>query len=366
MAHSAPIPIPWRVRWRELQRRFLPAIVFLMALTGAAVLWRQAGPGGVPGIAEAEQTLVSAPQSGVLTEVLAPPFQFVATGQAIAVLQPQDPRASFDLLQAELALGQARLQPTVAEENAMNFERIRVEFLRTKSELAIARVNLVRAEQEVERYTPLHEEKLVSDDLFELRLKTRDALKAEVEAKQTAVELVEQRLTELSRLGVPQTGTNQLAEALLTRLDTLKNQAESQLAPITLRAPRSGLIHFVHRQTGENVVSGEPLFSISPLRSERIVAYLRQPYSVNLQVGMKVEVATREYQRRVFLSEIAQVGARIEPITNSLAIMPMNALIDAGLPFVVHLPININLRPGEVVDLRFPDNRSNFLLWRGI
>src|SRR5690606_16092527 len=137
-------------------------------------------------------------------------------------------------------------------------------------------------------------------------------------------------------------------------LDELRDEALNQLQPITLVAPRSGMVHYVYRQSGENVLAGEPLFSISPLRSERIVGYLRQPYSVDLQVGMKVEVVTRDHHRRVFESEIAQVGARVEVITNTLAIIPMNSPMDAGLPFVIHVPSDVFLRPGEIVDVRFP------------
>ncbi len=358
MERLAPIPTPIRARWREARMRFVPALVFLLSVAGAAFVWLEVGPGGVSGIAEAEQVLVSAPQAGLLTQVLVPPYKVVAAGQPIALLQPMDPRATFDLLQAELALARLRVQPSIAEDNAMNFERIRVELLRTKSELAVARVNLVRAEREVERYTPLFREKLLSEDLFELTLKTRDAHKAEVEAKDSAVSSIEQRLSELSALGVPQAAMTNAAAAIFARLDKLKQDAQLQLEPVTLVAPRSGLVHFVYRQTGENVVAGEGLFSISPLRSERIIAYLRQPYPVNLQIGMKVGVATREHPRRRFESEVIQIGARIEVITNTLAVVPMNALWDAGLPFVMALPNDVNLRPGEIVDLRFQKEDS--------
>ncbi|MGE3310724.1 MAG: HlyD family secretion protein [Limisphaerales bacterium] len=349
-----PIPTTPRLLLREFAERRVPLLVFLCALGGAVYLWRIVGPGGIPGIAEAEQAAITAPQASLLVRVLVPPYQPVTRGQPIATLEPQDPRSSFDLLQAELALARLQLQPTLAEENALNFERVRVELLRTKSELAVAQVNLSRAEQVVARYEPLWRDQLVSEDVFDLALKSRDAHRAEVEAKQSAVSTIEERLTELQGLGIPRTSPTPADKpsAVLLRLEELKRQAQEQISPITLVSPISGLVHSVFRQAGENVVAGEQLFSISPLRSTRIVGYLRQPYAVHIEVGMPVEIHTRERPRRVLESRITRIGARVEPITNTLAIISPTALMDAGLPFVVDLPDHFDIRPGEIVDLR--------------
>jgi multidrug resistance efflux pump len=362
MERLEPIPTPWSIRWREFRIRFVPVILFTLVLGLAALFWDAAGVGGVAGMAEAEHSLVSAPQGGVLGSVLVQPYQIVEAGQPLATLRPADARTVFDRLQAELALGRLQTQPSVAEGNAMNFERIRVELLRTKSELAIAKVNLARAEREVTRYTPLHREQLLSEDLFELSLNTRDALRAEVEAKTAAAAIIERRLSELSAFGVPGVLTNAPTNVLLTRLEALLNEATTTLSPVTLVAPRGGMVHFILRQPGENVLPGEPLFSVSPLRSERIVAYLRQPYPVELSVGMPVEVVTRERNRRVFPSQIAQIGARVEVITNALAFVRPNTLVDSGLPFVVHLPADVDLRPGELVDLRITEKTESSVL----
>ena len=45
------------------------------------------------------------------------------------------------------------------------------------------------------------------------------------------------------------------------------------------------------------------------------------------------------------------MGAQVEIITNTLAVLRVDALWDSGLPFVVRLPAGTNLRPGEVVDI---------------
>jgi len=111
------------------------------------------------------------------------------------------------------------------------------------------------------------------------------------------------------------------------------------------------MVSFVHRQAGENVVEGEPLISINSLWSDRLVGYMRQPFPVDPKVGMEVTVTTRDAKRQEFRSEITQVGAQVEVITNALAFVRTGFLVDAGLPVVVGLPPGVQVRPGEIVDL---------------
>jgi multidrug resistance efflux pump len=238
----------------------------------------------------------------------------------------------------------------------MNFEQIRVDLLQTKSELAMARVNLARAANEVRRNTPLFHEKLVSEDLYDISVKTRDMYQAEVTAKTDAVAEIERRMAELQPLATPTSpglaGIDLLQESV-NRLEQSQRKVATNWAALVLRAPISGMVNLIHRREGEYVVDGEPLFVINSQWADRIVGYLRQPYPVDPQVGMAVRVSTREYKSRNFSSEISQVGAQLETITNSLAYIRQGSLVDAGLPVVIEIPKGLKIRPGESVDLVF-------------
>src|SRR5688572_17211337 len=276
MSELPNIPTPASMYWREFRIRFLPVIVFGLVAASCVVLWKYAGVGGgLPAMAEGVRSTVSSPQLGLLQQVKVQPYQMVEAGQPIAVIIPQDPRAQMDILAAELQLARMKFQPTLAQDNAMNFERIRVELLRTKAEVAIAKVNLQRAENEVRRSEPLMKEKLVSEDIYDLAVQTRDAFKVEVEEKGKAVAEIEKRLNELSGLGVPQAiAANDPMSTMLTRLEGLLASSGTNLAPITLVAPISGMVSLVYRQAGENVVEGEPLVAINSVWSDRIVGYM--------------------------------------------------------------------------------------------
>lgn len=358
-----PLPVvrtPFSTYWREFRFQVFPVLFFGALLAAIVILWRQAGLGGTSsGLGQGVQSIVSCPQAGRLQKVLVGPYQIVEAGEPLALIVPEDPQARLDLLRAELALLQLRRQPSVAEDNAMNFEQIRIEWLRTKSELAVARVNLERAENECRRNEPLRRDQLISEDVYDLSVKTRDALKAEVAEKTFAESLIQRRLAALESLGVPEAQEDSGATPRMhSRLEAMQATIATQTEPIVLTAPRRGMVQALYRQENEFVLAGDSLFAIHSLHSDFIVGYLRQPYPLEPKVGLKVQVTTRERLRRQFWSQIVQVGSQVEVITNALAYVRPGTLVDAGLPFQVSLPKGVDIRPGEIVDLWIPPSQD--------
>jgi multidrug resistance efflux pump len=353
MKSLAPIPTPLSARWREFRTRILPVIVCVGVVTAIVFLWQNhTGPATMQGIGEGVRSVVSAPQTVRIQEWLVAPYEIVPAGTPLVVVVPADPRADFDLLRSLHEMARVRSQPSLAQDNAMNFERIRVELLKTKSELAIARVKLEQAERDVARNTPLLREKLVAQDIYELSVNTRDALKAEVDEKAKATTLIEQRLEQLRAIGEPDVVRDEIGKRTwLAQLEQAQARASKNLESQTLVAPIAGMVGLAQRQAGEFVAVGEPLVTINSLRADNVVAYLRQPYRFDPQVGMTARVTTRTYQRQAFLSQIIQVGAQVEILTNALTMLRPGSLVDAALPIVVAVPAGIHIRPGEVVDV---------------
>jgi len=348
-----PIPLTARLRWRIFRERVVPVLMFSLLLGVASVVWsRFYGAPTMSGIADGMRTTVASPQAGWLRELKVYPYQLVNQGDPIAIVEPVDARVPLDLLRVEMELARLQHEPSVADQNAMNYERVRVEFLRLQAELATARVNLARAENDVRRNQQLYQQKVLSEELYDLSVKTRDAFAAEVATKASAVTEIEQRLVKLRSLGDPQmAAVDERLQAALARVEAGQAGAASNWGPITLVAPISGMVSGISRQAGEYVVDGEPIVGVSSLVAQRVVAYLRQPYPIDPEVGMKVRVATRTEKREKFVNSIVHVGAQVEVITNALAMVRQGSLVDVGLPVVVGLPVPNRVRPGEIVDL---------------
>lgn len=93
MSNSKPIPIPPRLVWREFVARYLPAILFVIALIAALVLWRQRlSPASILGEAESIQAVVNAPDTGILTELNVRSLQLVKPGDILGKIVINDPK----------------------------------------------------------------------------------------------------------------------------------------------------------------------------------------------------------------------------------------------------------------------------------
>lgn len=352
--HLSRIPLSRKVIWQTVRMRAVPPLVLLCMAAAVVYQWRHMAAGGVAALAEGNRSVVTCPRPSFITEIKVQPYQYVEAGQPLVVLKPSDPRIGLDILQSELQLARLQGEPSLAEQNALDYERLRVEQLRLKEEIAFAAVNLQRSEAALKRNALLRSDKLVSEDAYDLSLRDRDINAAEIEQKKSALAQIEARMGVLSAYGEPDKPREKTSP--LDPLDEIRSKltkAEADLSTVTLVAPISGMVHGIDRQQGDFLVEGDPIFTVYATRSDRVITYLRQPYPLEPQVGMKVEVLTRTQRRERFIAEVTQVGAQLETITNSLAFLKPGALVDVGLPVVVALPAQANIRPGETVDLGF-------------
>jgi multidrug resistance efflux pump len=129
--------------------------------------------------------------------------------------------------------------------------------------------------------------------------------------------------------------------------------AEAELSPITLRVPIDGMVSKVHRRSGETILAGESILTISAQSSDHIIGYMRQPLPFEPKVGMAVQIRSRSSGRQICNSKILQVGTQMEPIGASSLSLANTHQLETGLPILINLPAELKLRPGELVELKF-------------
>lgn len=358
MTSQPPIPVPAHVRWREFRLKSLPPLILSLVVCLIGWLWHDlTGQVGFLGVAEGTRTVVTSLQPGVISALKAQPFDRVNSGEPVVEIRPFDPRLAMDALSSDLQMARLEWQTTAGDELGFNADRIQLEIHRLRTERAVAQINLERSENEVRRNKPLFAEKLVTEEVYDLALKTRDLHRAEIETKDQALRALEARLGEIQAQVKDSTSTEvDQKRDRLARLHRGLNSVTNLLAPKSLVAPIAGLIAAVYRQPGENVAAGEPLLLINSEWSPRVIGYLRQPYPTQPELGQKVKVTTQERRPREVIGTLVQIGAQLESITNALALIPQGKLIDTGLPLVVDLPAASGIRPGEVVTLALLPN----------
>lgn len=130
---------------------------------------------------------------------------------------------------------------------------------------------------------------------------------------------------------------------------------EPELGSVVLEAPITGSVTTVHRHSGETVMAGDPVVTLAGPKPGRIIAYLPQPLRKHPTLGASVEIRTRSFPPVVLQAKIIAVGSRMESIPGCLRPNGTSAVPELGLPIVVSRPCQLNVVPGEIVDLRLLD-----------
>ena len=168
MSSPAPIPIPWRERWRDARLRFIPMLLFIGVVFALAVLWKDyASAPKLVGQAEAVPANVSCYKPGMLAELSVDRFQKVKAGDAIGQVLVTDPKilsASLAVTLAEIVSLRASQQPVANEQRlAMENLEVRLHWMAQRAQLGIAKADLQVAEADFRRTEQLFNDKIVSE-----------------------------------------------------------------------------------------------------------------------------------------------------------------------------------------------------------
>jgi multidrug resistance efflux pump len=354
----AAIPIPGRQRWLEIRRRVLPALVFVGGVGLIAVLWKEnALSRAMVGQAEPVLSNVSCYKPGVVAELNVKRFQRVKAGDPIAQIRVTESRilsSSLAVIQAEIESLRANMRPVAAQQhNAMDYDQLRLDWMKERTQLAAARVNFELAGTEFRRTEELFKDKIVAERVYDQAKAARDRLQNEVQNLTMLVDEGEKNLQMLQFTNSKElsaVSADPLRAAIAVQESKL-HLTEAELSPITLTAPIDGIVNTIFHREGESITAGQPIVTVATLNPVRIVGYLRPPISDEPEPGMAVEIRTRGLPRLAGPANIVEVGTQLEAVPSTL-LGPMKlSNNELGLPVEISLPKDIKIRAGELVDI---------------
>ena len=346
---ARPIPMPWPVRWRLIRERILPVVLFLMVVTAVTHLWRNHfQPVALQGSAEQVRAALTVSQNGQLVRLHVEPFARVRRGDPIAEIMT----VPADLLQARLAVVQAEAtllaltrEPLTGRLRAdLDYEGLRVEWMQQRVERAVASIRLAAAESEYQRLQRLRADNLVADSEYEAAKEERDAWAARRDGSSALIQTLERRLGQLTP------GTTDEDEVMAAALNVQHERLrliEAELAPLVLTAPIDGVLGTFAKQPGETVLSGDQIGTVLSETAMQAVAYLREPVRTRPQTGQPVQVTTAS--RQTGRGEVIHVNPQIETLPDRWQHPGLRP--QRGLPIIVRLPTDLEVLPGEALDL---------------
>ena len=281
---------------------------------------------------------VRARVDGYIEKWLYRPGQEVKAGETLYVLDKRPYEASLDQAKGNLAQSEADL----------DFAQKQVALQQAQANLAVTQANLVKAEQDVERLTPLVKADAASKQELDAAAAALGAAEANLKANQANVD--QARLSTRTQIASTQGKVEALRGAVRT--------TQLNLEYATIQAPISGLIGDTQVPVGGlvNATSPQPLTTIVPL----------DPIWVRFKV---TETEYLEFKKRGNLtrselklvladgSEFPQTG-RVENTVNQVDPKTGTLELQARFPNPQHV-----LLPGQFGKVRFEtDLRKNVVL----
>jgi membrane fusion protein (multidrug efflux system) len=368
-------------------RKFIVAGVLLLLVCGAAFFyWRSTFTEDTDD-AQVDGNLyqVSSRIAGQVTKVYVQDNQQVQQGQLLAEIDPTDYQVTLDQALANLASAQADyVQATVnvpitrvsvgtsvsTSTSDVSGSRDMVAQAEKQVEAAVARVdqakaNAIKAQLDVDRYTPLVQKDVISKQQYDAALAQAAASKAavleaesNVLAQQNAVGNAKQRLAQSQAQAAQsaKNGPDQIrvqqsraasAEAAVKQAQAKVDQAKLNMTYARITAPISGIVNKKNVETGSNLSIGQDLMTIIPLTDLWVTANFKETQLDKMKLHQPVTIKVDAYGGRKFSGELEQIGGATG---SRLSLFPPENATGNYVKVVQRIPVRINFTNLEKED----------------
>ena len=277
---------------------------------------------------------------GTVVAINADDTDHVKAGQLLVKLDPADAEVALDQAEAQLA-------QTVREVRTMyaNNSTLKAQIDLRQADLARARSDEARAQDDVSRRTPLLATGAVGKEEFNHSTSQLAAAKSSVVAAQSAV------LAAREQLSSNQTLTDGIAvdqHPNVLRAAARVREAYLALHRADLLAPVDGFVAKRSVQLGQRVQAGAPLMSVIALNQLWIDANFKESQLKNLRIGQPVELQADVYGKKVaYHGAIEGLGAGTG---SAFSLLPAQNATGNWIKVVQRVPVRITLDPKELAE----------------
>jgi membrane fusion protein (multidrug efflux system) len=226
-----------------------------------------------------------------------------------------------------------------------------------KARVVEAQANAKKAQDDVDKYTPLVQHDVISRQQFDAATATRDAAnasvleaQANVLAQQNAVSTAQQRLaqsqfqSEQSVKNAP--GQVEVEQARAAAAGAAVKQAEAKVEQARLNvsythitAPTAGIINKKNVQVGGNLSVGQDLMTIIPLTDLWVTANFKETQLAKMCPGEPVTIKVDAYGGREFSGKLTQIGGATGSM---LSLFPPENATGNYVKVVQRIPVRID------------------------
>ncbi len=363
---------------KSRRRVIVIAVVVLLAIVAIFFYWRSTYTEDTDD-AQVDGNLyqVSARVAGQVVHVDVEEQQTVHAGDPIAEVDPRDFQVAVEQAQANLANAQAEYEQ--AHVNVpITSVTTRTQVLTSGSDVASseaavsqaeaqaqaaneriqqAKANALKAQIDVDRYTPLVKNDVISKQQFDQAVATAAADQAALnEAQRSASAAQDQVRVARARLAQSQSqqsqsqqtapkqvavqqAREQAALAAVQQAQARLDQAKLNLGYTKITAPIDGIVSRKTVVVGANLSVGQSLLTIVPLQDLWVTANFKETQLKQMRVGQPVEISVDALGGKKFDGHIAQIGGATG---SALSLFPPENATGNYVKVVQRIPVRIN------------------------
>jgi membrane fusion protein (multidrug efflux system) len=360
------------------RRVIVIAVVVLLAIIAIFFYWRSTFTEDTDD-AQIDGNLyqVSSRVAGQVIKVDVQEAQSVKAGDPIAEVDPRDFRVAVEQAQANLANAQAeyeqakvnvpitsvttRTQVLTSGSDVQNNEAAvattEAQAQAANERIAQAKANAQKAQIDVDRYTPLVKNDVISKQQFDQAVATATADQAALnEAQRNASASQEQVRQARARLATALSQQNQSREnapkqvavqrareaaalAAVQQAQARLDQANLNLGYTKITAPITGIVSRKTVAVGVNLSVGQSLLTIVPLEDLWVTANFKETQLKVMHPDQKVEISVDALGGKKFDGHIAQIGGATG---SALSLFPPENATGNYVKVVQRIPVRIN------------------------
>jgi membrane fusion protein (multidrug efflux system) len=335
---------------------------------------------------------ISARIAGHVIKVNVDENQYVDAGTVLAEMDPKDFEVAVqqdeaNLQSAEAAYEAARVNvPVININTGTNLRTAGVDVSTANAQVAQsekqleaaqaavaqAQANNVKAQLDLQRYTPLVEKDVISKQQFDAAVAAAngdkaalDQAQAQVLGSQDAVRIARDRVVQSQNsLKYAQTAPQQVAiqkaradqaAAQVEQVRAELEQAKLNLSYTKVVAPVAGIVTRKSVEVGQNVSIGQNMMTLVSLDDIWITANFKETQLDSMRAGQKVAITVDAYGNRKYDGKITQIGGATGSV---LSLFPPENATGNYVKVVQRIPVRI--------DLTDPKQNSDHLLRPGM
>jgi membrane fusion protein (multidrug efflux system) len=363
---------------KSRRRVIIIAVVALLVLVAIFFYWRSTYTEDTDD-AQVDGNLyqVSARVAGQVVHVDVEEQQTVKAGDPIAEVDPRDFQVAVERAQANLANAQAeyeqahvnvpitnvttRTQVLTSGSDVQNNEaavaQAEAQAQAANERIAQTKANALKAQIDVDRYTPLVKNDVISKQQFDQAVATAAADQAALnEAQRNANAAQQQVQVERAKLATArsqqaqsqqnapkQVAVQQAREAAalaaVQQAQAQLDQAKLNLGYTKITAPIDGIVSRKTVAVGANLSVGQSLLTIVPLTDLWVTANFKETQLKQMRINQPVEISVDALGGKKFDGHIAQIGGATG---SALSLFPPENATGNYVKVVQRIPVRIN------------------------